>query len=135
MNPEHLITGALLLAIVTILAFLPWMCNRSFKAGENVSTEGTVYTKRIEYRVELLRAPVYTHVISALREWDDELSLLEARRRTKLGTLAYGIDVRSITALINALHKNAPSATIKISSTSFEKTFTMQQWKEFHDGK
>jgi hypothetical protein len=135
MTPEMLMTGGLVGLFVFCVFIAPGLCKNAFKAGENVSTEGTVYIRQIRYKVELVDAPVYTHVIMALRTHRKELPVSTIKRRVTSGTLGWDLTVHEVKDMVNALHKHAPSCKIEISSTSFEKTFTMQQWKEFHDGK
>jgi hypothetical protein len=135
MTPEMLMAGSLVGLFVFCCIVVPRLCKHAFKAGENVSTEGTVYIQQIRYKVELVDAPVYTHVIVALRANRKELPLSTVKRRVSTGTLGWDLTVHEVKSMVNALHKHAPSCKIEISSTSFEKTFTMQQWKEFHDGK
>ncbi len=96
--------------------------------------EGTPYEKPVRYSILLCRAVPGKGIWNALREWDDLITLIEARAITKDGRcfLALNLDVAQVTSLVDAILNHEPYADIQIQCNKFGETFTMKEWKEFH---
>lgn len=118
--------------LLIIMLLVMWLGNKWFDRPAPV-LEGTPFEKPVRYSVLLCRAVPGKGIWNALREWDELITLIEARAITKEGRcyLAEQLAVGQVTSLVDAILNHEPYADIQIQCNKFGETFTMKEWKEF----
>lgn len=125
-----------LVLTVALIGFISLSLWKAYKELQRpvVNPEGTAYESPITYSI-LLTAPCGKGLITALREWDPEIILIDANRLSAGGTcLAKDVRVDRAISLVDKILEHQSDAEVQIVCNKFNSVFTMKEWKEFHDG-
>jgi hypothetical protein len=124
--------GAVYALLILFVGVCLYIIPSSFTQPEAV-VEGTPYDTPVRYVVTLFQG-CGGGMIQALREYNPTLPILEAARLCKGQViLVEDVPIDQVTRLMDLIHKYEPSADVQISNNKFNDTYTINEWKEFHN--
>jgi hypothetical protein len=138
MEPSHLDPLVLSFISAVVLAVLLTLYHvyRAVKTfcTPAVNPESTEYESPVTYSV-LLLAPCGNGLIKALRQWDPEITLIDARFVNRSDSyLAQYVPLNRAKSLVDKINEHQPDAQVEVVCNKYNSVFTMQEWKEIHNG-
>ena len=93
--------------------------------------EGTPYDSQpFEYYVHLVSSENYAAFWKALRSYDANITLSDAKKYRGGECIAHKVSAQDVSRLCGMFMEYAPQTEIRISCNRFDKTFNLSQWRE-----
>jgi hypothetical protein len=124
--------GAVYALLILFIGVCLYIIPSTFTQPEAV-VEGTPFEGPVRYTVMLI-APCTPEVWKILRDFL-EIPLIDAKKMVAEVPAALLSDVShfDVSILVNTLLNREPEAQVRITNNKFLDTYTIKEWKEFHN--
>lgn len=124
--------GAVYALLILFVGVCLYIIPSSFSQPKAV-VEGTPYEGPVRYTV-MLTAPCTPEVWKILRDML-EIPMIDAKKMVAEipATLLVDVSHFEVSVLVNTLLTREPGAQLHITNNKFADTYTINEWKEFHN--